>query len=254
MKTSERAFTLIELIVVIGIILLLAALIFPAMRAANGTRDQTVALSNMRQIGAGFILYANDNSYNLPERITTSSGQDKWPALLSRYLSDVRVYASSYDLKNWIVRGLTPAQAISNTSNNTSFIMNGYNDLGTYSSANGDSSDSPVHIRMNAMQGTSNVILLGTPKNPTGLNPTQEHNGEYYMDFEEAPNGNQNDVLDLAAYNGGSNYLFADGSAKFITQAQYVAPDPNNTSQRYGDDLWLVNKSYVIPKLGGGGQ
>jgi prepilin-type processing-associated H-X9-DG protein len=59
-------------------------------------------------------------------------------------------------------------------------------------------------------------------------------------------------VLDLAEFNGGSNYLFADGSAKFITEAAYIAPDPANPTQRYGDDLWCVNKSYVIPKIGGG--
>ena len=246
MKKSERAFTLIELMVVIGIILILAALLFPAMRAANGARDQTVALNNMKGIGTGFILYANDNSYNLPQR-TVGNSQDKWPALISKYLSDVRVYASSYDLKNWIVRGLTPTQAIANNGNNTSFIMNGYNDLGTY--GNGGA---PVNIRLNAIQGASNLILLGTPKNPTALNPTTPHNTQYYMDFVEPPNGNQNDVLDLDAYNGGSDYLFADGSAKFITQAQYVAPDPNYPSQRYGDDLWLTDKTYVIPKVGGG--
>jgi prepilin-type N-terminal cleavage/methylation domain-containing protein/prepilin-type processing-associated H-X9-DG protein len=248
MKKTDRAFTLIELLVVIGIILLLAALLFPAIRAANGTRDQTVALNNMRQIGASFILYANDNSYNLPQRTISSTGQDKWPALLGKYLSDVRVYASSYDLQNWIVRGLTPAQAVSNSSNNTSFIMNGYNDLGTY--GNGGA---PVNIRLNAIQSASNLILLGTPKNPTALNPNQAHNYQYYMDFEEPPNGNQYDVLDLDAYNGGSDYLFADGSAKFMTQAEYVAPDPNNPSQRYGDDLWLTDKTYVIPKVGNGG-
>jgi prepilin-type N-terminal cleavage/methylation domain-containing protein len=246
MKPKERAFTLIELLVVIGIICILAALLFPAMRAANGTRDQTVALSNMRQIGTGFILYANDNSYNLPSRITDG---DKWPALIGKYLSDVRVYASSYDLQNWVVRGLTPAQAISNTGNNTSFIMNGYNDLGTYAGGG-----TPVNIRLNAIGAASNVILLGTPKNPTALSPHQAHNTQYYMDFEEPPNGNQYDVLDLDAYNGGSDYIFADGSAKFITEAQYVAPDPNNPSQRYGDDLWLVQKSYSIPKVGKGGQ
>jgi len=247
MKSHPTAFTLIELLLVIAIICILAALFFPAMRAVNNTRDETVALSNMRQIGASFILYANDNSYNLPSRI--SSG-NKWPALLSQYLSDVRVYASSYDRQNWVARGLTAAQAISNNGNNTSFIMNGYNDLGSY--ANGEGT-APVPVRLNAFPNTSNIILLGTPKNPTLTNPSTPHNSQYYMDFEEAPNGNQNDVLDLAAFNGGSNYLFADGSAKFMTQATYVAPDPNDQSQRYGDDLWCVDKSYVIPKVGNGG-
>jgi prepilin-type N-terminal cleavage/methylation domain-containing protein/prepilin-type processing-associated H-X9-DG protein len=251
MKTRDSAFTLIELLVVIAIIAILAALLFPALRAANGTRDETVALSNMHQIGVSFMLYANDNSYMLPSRVTSASGGNKWPGLLSKYLSDVRVYASSYDLKNWVARGLTSTQAISDNANNTSFIMNGYNDMGTLS--NGENSSTAIQIRINSFPSTSEIILLGTPKNPTTTNPTVVHNTQYYMDFEEPPNGNQYDVLDLAAYNGGSNYLFADGSAKFITQAAYTAPDPANTSQRYGDDLWLVNKSYVIPKVGKGG-
>jgi prepilin-type N-terminal cleavage/methylation domain-containing protein/prepilin-type processing-associated H-X9-DG protein len=243
MKSRDTAFTLIELLVVITIILVLAALLFPGLKAANAARDESVALSNIRQIGAAFILYANDNSYMLPGRVTSN----KWPTLVSKYLSDVRVYASSYDLKNWVVRGLTPAQAIADTGNNTSFIMNGYNDVGAYN-------DGSIQIRMNTFPSTSTIILLGTPKNPTATNPTQPHNPQYYMDFDEPPNGNQYDALDLAAFNGGSNYLFADGSARFMTQVQYVAPDPDSPSQRYGDDLWLVNKSYLIPKLGNGGQ
>ena len=251
MKSRVSAFTLIELLTVIAIIGILAALFFPAIKAAYAARDETVALSNLRQIGSAFTLYANDNSYMLPSRVTTASGGDKWPALLAKYLSDIRVFASSYDLKNWVARGLTPAQALSDTGNNTSFIMNGYNDRGTMSGG-GNSTDAPVAIRMNQFATLSNIILLGTPKEPTLANPGQAHNTQYYMDFEEPPNGNENDVLDLAACNGGSNYLFADGSARFMTQAQYIAPDPANPSQRYGDDLWLTDKSYVIPKLGKG--
>ena len=246
MKNRDSAFTLIELLVVVAIIGILAAILFPAIKGAMSYRDETVALSNMRGIGTAFILYANDNSYNLPGRI--SSG-NKWPAQLASYLSDVRVYASSYDLQNWVARGLTAAQAIRKNGNNTSFIMNGYNDMGTYSNTSG----TPIAIRINQFPSTSDIILLGTPKNPTPANPKAGHNSQYYMDFEEGPNGNQYDVLDLAAFNGGSNYLFADGSARFITQAVYVAPDPNNPGQRYGDDLWCVNKSYVIPKVGKGG-
>ena len=257
MKTRQSAFTLIELLVVMAIIGILCALLFPALRAASAARDQSVALSNMRQIGAAFLLYANDNSYALPARVTTASGQNKWPALLAKYLSDPRVFASSYDLKNWIVRGLSPDinGALSNNGNNTSFIMNGYNDRsGTYGT--GNDADNPAPIRINQFPDTSNIILLGTPLEPTLVHPTQPHNTQYYMDLLEPPNGNQYDVLDLAAYNGGSNYLFADGSARFITQAQYVAPDTANTvnpTQRYGDDLWLTDKNYLIPKIGNGG-
>ncbi len=242
MRTSNRAFTLIELLVVIAIIGILAALLFPGIKSALAARDESVALSNMRQIGVGFNLYANDHSYLLPGRAEPPAGSngpvDKWPALIGAYLNDFRVFASSYDKNNWIIRGLPSTSATSSSENNTSYIMNGYNDLGTFDAPN-------VQVRINAFPSTSNIILLGTPMTP---------NTQFYMDFEEAPNGNQYDVLQLAAFNGGSNYLFADGSAKFITQAAYMAPDPNNPTQRYGDDLWCVNKSYVIPKVGNGGN
>jgi prepilin-type processing-associated H-X9-DG protein len=232
------------LLVVIAIIGILAAMLFPALKAANAARDETQALSNMRQIGTAFILYANDNSYLLPSRVVASGTTAlKWPGLLSKYLSDVRVYASSFDLQNWIIRGLTTAQAIQDGGNNTSFIMNGYNDLNAFNNPN-------VQVRILSFPSTSDIILLGTPLDPPF---SVTHNTQYYMDFEEPPNGNENDVLNLAAFNGGSNYLFADGSARFITKAAYQAPDPANPSQKYGDDLWCVNKSYVIPVVGGGG-
>ena len=242
-KSRNTAMTLIEMLVVVAIIAVLAGLLFPGLKAAMASRDETVALSNMRQIGAAFIGYANDNSYCLPGRVTSN----KWPSLLARYLSDVRVYASSFDTQNWILRGMTPAQAISDTANNTSFIMNGYNDLGTY----GSDSSQTVQIGLNAFPQTSDIILLGTPHTPP-MYPT--HSAQFYMDFEEAPGGNENDDLNLAAYNGGSNYLFADGSARFITQAAYQAPLPTatNANETYGNSLWCVDKSYVIPVLGGG--
>jgi prepilin-type N-terminal cleavage/methylation domain-containing protein/prepilin-type processing-associated H-X9-DG protein len=245
MKSRENAFTLIELLVVIAVIAILAGLLFPAMKAANASRDETVALSNMRQIGVAFSLYAGDNGYLLPSRVVAANGATptKWPGLLAKYLSDVRVYASSFDTQNWIIRGLTATQAISDTGNNTSFIMNGYNDLNAFNNPN-------VQVRILSFPSTSDIILLGTPLDPPF---SVTHNTQYYMDFEEPPNGNENDVLNLAAFNGGSNYLFADGSARFITKAAYQAPDPANPSQKYGDDLWCVNKSYVIPVVGGGG-
>jgi prepilin-type N-terminal cleavage/methylation domain-containing protein/prepilin-type processing-associated H-X9-DG protein len=249
MNTRNSAFSLIELLVVIALIAILCALIYPALKAATSSRDETVALSNMHQIGEAFNLYTNDNSYALPSRVTTASGQNKWPGLLAQYMSDVRVFASSYDLQNWVARGLTQALALSNTTNNTSFIMNGYNDRGMYGTT-----DTPPPVRINQFPITSDIILLGTPLNPTASHPLQAHNTQFYMDFLEPPNGNQYDVLDLAAFNGGSNYLFADGSAKFITEAQYVAPDPANPSQRYGDDLWLTDKTWTIPKVGKGGN
>jgi prepilin-type N-terminal cleavage/methylation domain-containing protein/prepilin-type processing-associated H-X9-DG protein len=247
MKTiRDGAFTLVELLVVFTIIGVLAALLFPALRSAIAARDEAVALSNMRQVGVAFSLYENDNSYLLPSRVEPQPGDnnvpDKWPRLLAKYLGDIRVYASTFDTQNYLRRHLSYYDALSNNFNNTSFIMNGYNDMGAFNTPS-------VQIRANAFPDTSNIILLGTPR---------VGSRQFYMDFEEPPNGNENDVLDLAAFHGGSNYLFADGSAKFIMQKDYQnpSPDPSLTGkmETYGNWLWKVNKTYQIPQMGTGGS
>jgi prepilin-type N-terminal cleavage/methylation domain-containing protein len=54
-------FTLIELLVVIAIIAILAALLAPALKNARERARRASCLSNLKQVGALFQLYANDN-------------------------------------------------------------------------------------------------------------------------------------------------------------------------------------------------
>ena len=63
---KKQAFTLIELLVVIAIIGILAALLFPVFARAKEKANQTVSLSNVRQLGTGLQLYVSDADSTYP--------------------------------------------------------------------------------------------------------------------------------------------------------------------------------------------
>jgi prepilin-type N-terminal cleavage/methylation domain-containing protein/prepilin-type processing-associated H-X9-DG protein len=208
---NRKGFTLVELLVVVGIIAVLAAIslgIYPvALQHANcagcGTR--------MRGLALAFVEYAADNDGQLPGRTTGSS--DKWPVLLLPYVSDPKNYVDPGDP---VARAVPSSQLASDTANNSSFFFNGFNDLGAYQ-------DPGIQVSLMSLSNASNLALIG-----------QKVHGstEYYMDFVE---GNENDVLNKTAYFKGANYAFADGSARFISLANY------------NDQMWLVNQGYTIP-------
>lgn len=61
-----RAFSLIEVLVVIAILAILASLLIPALGRAKSQAYNAVCVSNLRQLGVATRLYADDNQERLP--------------------------------------------------------------------------------------------------------------------------------------------------------------------------------------------
>ena len=73
MRHKSSAFTLIELLTVIAVIGILAAILIPAVSKVRQRAQATEAISNIRQLGAAALLYANEHKGKVPGRGNDSS-------------------------------------------------------------------------------------------------------------------------------------------------------------------------------------
>ena len=64
---APRAFTLVEMLVVIAIIAILAAILFPVFAKAREQARKTSCLSNEKQLGLGAMMYTQDYDEVLPD-------------------------------------------------------------------------------------------------------------------------------------------------------------------------------------------
>src|SRR5256885_5437199 len=99
--TFRRAFTLIELLIVIAIIAILAAILFPVFAQAREKARQATCQSNLKQIGSAFAMYVQDYDECFPNTGVPDLWQGRywrWP--LKPYLGYNRQIEGSTPLKS----------------------------------------------------------------------------------------------------------------------------------------------------------
>lgn len=212
--TMAAAFTLIELLVVIAIIAILAGMLLPAMARAKEKAESMTCLNHLHQLGLSMVLYAQDNNGLFPSRTDVN----RWPTQLRKYYNNLQIIQCSVDLKQRKPRPRPNALTVQPDNAIRSFIINGWNDY--FHSVGITTTDRMANrsIPDTAIRIPSDTIVLGEKLS---------NSDHFYMDLLEG-GGNHVDQIERSRHmvkrsrtdqkitSGGSNYTFADGSARYL--------------------------------------
>jgi prepilin-type N-terminal cleavage/methylation domain-containing protein/prepilin-type processing-associated H-X9-DG protein len=258
-KSRNDGFTLIELLVVIAIIAILAAILFPVFAQAREKARQTSCLSNIKQLGLGFIQYTQDYDEMLP--LASRSDGFSWDRIIVPYIGqgDVRngnqgIFLCPSDTvpNDFFTNRVKRSYALVGSWNWQAVRPNNPNDIHAAKLWSRDGNNNPAAGPVR--RGVPNASLAEIPAPASTLmiveshcrqNLTQENN--WITNFkpagavggQEAQNAYDPPPATTSIkppHTGGWNYTFADGHSKWHRPEQTA--DTNPSDLLFGDTSW----------------
>ena len=159
----RRAFTLVELLAVIAIIGLLAALLVPTVRHALTISRGGKSLGNLRQLAMGVALYATDNRGFLPAGAYPAppTPRIRWTDAIWPYMSMREMYLSPQLTSDEMARMLTPFAHDPNMTCGGYGYNYQYLGNGRHVAAWSEPYNVPFHARVgSAIQAPANTLLI----------------------------------------------------------------------------------------------